>query len=77
MEKAAIKDLVYGGINEMMQNRRYYYRSSVGKNYSHWTDEGKEVLGEFINDITQYIVDAEEASLDQRAKELVMKELKS
>ncbi len=77
MEKQAIKELMYGGINELMQNRRYYYKSSVGKDYSHWTEEGKEALNRFINDMTHYITDAENASLDQRAKDLVMKELKS
>lgn len=77
MEKQAIKDLMYGGVNEMMQNRRYYYRSSVGKDYSHWTDEGKLAMEQFMRDMTQYIVEAEEKALDNRAKELVLKELKS
>ena len=76
MEKSAIKDLVYGGINELMQNRRYYYRSSVGKDYSHWTDEGQKALETFMKEITQYIWDAEEAALDKRAKDMVLAELK-
>lgn len=76
MEKQAIKDLIYGAINEMMQNRRYYYRSSVGKDYSHWTDEGKEAMNSFMKDITQYILDAENADLDRRAKAMVWSELK-
>lgn len=77
MEKQAIKELMYGGVNELMQNRRYYYRSTVGKNYSHWTSEGKTAMYEFMIEITQYIYDAEQQSLDERAKELVLKELKS
>ena len=77
MEKQAIKELLYGGVNELMQNRRYYYRSSVGSNYSHWTDEGRVAMEKFIKDMTQYIYDAEQAALDERARDLVMKELKS
>lgn len=77
MEKQAIKDLMYGGICEMMRNRRYYYQSSVGKAYSNWTEEGKVAMQQFVGDITHYIVDAEEKSLDNRAKEMVLKELKS
>jgi hypothetical protein len=77
MEKQAIKELMYGGVNELMQNRRYFYRSSVGKNYSHWTEEGKVAMDTFMREITQYIYDAEQRSLDQRAKEMVLKELKS
>ena len=77
MEKQAIKELMYGGVNELMQNRRYFYRSSVGKNYSHWTEEGKVAMDTFMREITQYIYDAEQRSLDQRAKEMVLKEFKS
>ena len=77
MEKQAIKELMYGGLNELMQNRRYYYQSTVGKNYNHWTDEGKKAMENFMREMTQYIRDAEEVALDQRAKDLVLKELKS
>jgi hypothetical protein len=77
VEKAAIKEIIYGGVSELMQNRRYYYHSTIGKNYSHWTDEGKLVLDEFMKDMTQYIYDAEQTALDNRAKDIVMKELKS
>lgn len=77
MEKQAIKELMYGGVSELMQNRRYYYHSTIGQNYSHWTDEGKAAMDTFMREMTQYIYDAEQRSLDQRAKELVMKELKS
>ena len=77
MEKQAIKELMYGGVNELMQNRRYFYRSTNGKNYSYWTTEGKTAMDEFLMEITQYIYDAEQKSLDERAKELVLKELKS
>ena len=77
MEKQAIKELMYGGVSELMQNRRYFHRSTVGRNYSHWTEEGKEAMDTFMREITQYIYEAEQRSLDQRAKEMVLKELKS
>lgn len=77
MEKQAIKELMYGGVNELMQNRRYFYRSSVGMNYNHWTTEGKQAMETFMREMTQYIYDAEQRSLDERAKEMVLKELKS
>jgi hypothetical protein len=76
MEKKAIKELMYGGIKELMNDRRYYYNSGIGKNYSHFTDEGKLVLQEFVSDIAVYITEAENAELDQRARDMVLKELK-
>jgi hypothetical protein len=76
MEKSAIKDLIYGGIEEMVQNRRYYYSSSVGRDYSHFTDEGKEALVEFMGLMAYQIRRAEEQDLDARAKQQVLDTLK-
>lgn len=75
MEKAAIKDLIYGGVNELMHNRRYYYRSSI-KGYDHWTDEGKAAMDKFMQEITMHMWDAEDADLDKRAKDIMLAELK-
>lgn len=77
MEKQAIKDLMYGSLNELMQNRRYYYHSRVGSEYCRWTDEGQLVLNQYMAEITKLIYDADQNDLDRRAKELVLKELKS
>ena len=76
MEKQAIKEVMYGGIKELMGSRRYFYKSSVGKEYCHFTEEGKEAVQNFIIDMAIYITNAEEQELDQRAKDMVMKELK-
>jgi hypothetical protein len=76
MEKQAIKELMYGGLKEIMNNNRYYYKSSVGKEYSSFTESGKQVVEEFVMDLAGYITDAENAELDQRAKDMVLKELK-
>jgi hypothetical protein len=77
MEKQAIKELMYGGVKEIMNNNRYYYKSSVGKHYSNFTEPGKIAVQEFVAEIAAYITDAENAELDQRAKDMVLKELKS
>jgi hypothetical protein len=77
MEKQAIKELMYGGLKEIMNNNRYYYKSSVGKEYSNFTETGKAVVQEFVQDLAGYITAAENAELDQRAKDMVMRELKS
>jgi len=76
MDKQAIKELMYGGIKELMNNRHYFYRSSVNKDYSSFTTEGREVVQNFILDMARYIYEAEDRELDRRAKDMVMKELK-
>jgi hypothetical protein len=76
MEKAAIKDITYGGLLELMNNPRYYYNSRVGQDYSHWTDLGKDALVEYMNSVAYKMIQAEEADLDKRAKNMVMGALK-
>lgn len=76
MEKQAIKELMYGGVKELMNNSRYYYRSSTGRQFSSFTENGKMAIQEFVTEIAAYITDAENAELDQRARDMVMKELK-
>lgn len=76
MKKTAIKDLCYGGMLELINNRNYYYHSSVGSAYSHLTEDGKAAVTEFMDMIAWKMKEAEDADLDQRAKEQVLSELK-
>ena len=76
MQKGAIKDLCYGGMEELLNNSRYYYHSSVGAGYSHLTDEGKDAVVEFMNLMAWKIKEAIEDDLDRRAKQQVLDQLK-
>ena len=76
MDKKAVKDLMFGGINELMRNKQYYHHSTVGQAYSYWTDEGKEALVEYMNVMGWKLKEAEEAELVQRSKDMVLKGLK-
>ena len=76
MDKSAVKDLMFGGINELMRNKQYYHHSTVGQDYSYWTDDGKEALQEFMTVMGWKLKQAEEADLKKRAKELTMSALK-
>jgi hypothetical protein len=76
MEKSAIKDLVYGGLEELVNNRRYYYHSSVGGAYSHLTEDGKAAMVEFMDLMAFKIREAEQADLESRAKQQVLDALK-
>ena len=76
MDKDAVKNLVFGGVCELIRDTRYYYYSSVGSSYCHFTDKGEVALKEFISQMATVIRQAEEAELDRRAKEMVIKGLK-
>ena len=75
MNKAALKDLLYGGLTELMNNNEFYYRSSVPQ-YSNWTETGTDVMLAYIISITKQMQIVEEAELNQRAKDIVIKGLK-
>jgi hypothetical protein len=76
MDKQAIKDVMFGGLSELMRNPNYYYFSSVGSAYSYWTEDGKQALCEYMNLMACKFHEAEQESLNKRAKELVIKGLK-
>lgn len=77
MEKSAIKDLMYGGIEEILRNNKYYYHSSVGAQYSHFTKEGEQAVLAYTAMLAWRIRAAEEADLERRAREQTMAALKS
>lgn len=76
MEKGAIKDLIYGGLEEILNNSRYYYHSTVGAGYSHLTEEGKIAVTEYMDLMAWKVKEANEVDLDRRAKKQVIDQLK-
>jgi len=76
MEKTALKDLIYGGISELIRNNKLYRRSPVSDDYSHFTEEGSVAVKKFIQSMAVLIYLAEEKDLDERAKDIVIRGLK-
>jgi len=76
MDREMLKDVIYGGIVELMSNRKYYYSSGVSHTYNHWTEEGKKALHDYVSFMTVQIGQAEEEEMDRRSKEFVLKTLK-
>ena len=76
MDKEAVKDLMFGGISELMKNKHFYYFSIIGPQYCHWTEEGKKALYDYMELMAYKFHEVEQESLNQRAKELVIKGLK-
>lgn len=76
MEKAALKDLLYGGMVELVNNRDYYYHSTISSNYSKLTDAGVLAMTKYISVMAELMIEAENKSLDKRAKDMVIRGLK-
>lgn len=67
---------VYAGLFEIIKDRECYYQSSVGRDYSHLTEQGKEAVVKWLEMTAWEMLKLEEAELDARAKKLVWQELK-
>lgn len=76
LAQAADKDKVYGALKEFTRNSRLWRSSPVGREYSHLTTEGEEVIVGMMQDILRTIDVLERKALDQRAKEITMDILK-
>lgn len=76
MEQQVIKEFIYGGLSSIIANRNYYYKG-IGYDYSHFTEKGEEAVKELMNLMAWKIIQANEADLDKRAKDMVMKGLSS
>jgi hypothetical protein len=76
MDKLAVKELIYGGINELIHNDKYYRHSPVGPEYCRFTDVGKIALEEFMAQMAVNMRKAENEELNRRSKEMVIQGLK-
>jgi len=76
LTKQNLKDILYGSIHELASDRKNYYHSTFGNNYSHFTPEGEKAVLELLQVWVYSMLQTEEKELDRRAKDLVVKELK-
>ena len=76
MDKQALKDMLYGSIAELAKNSKYYNNSPFGGKYCYYTEAGEQAVMEILQVWTLKVLEEQQRSLDQRAKELVLKGLK-
>jgi hypothetical protein len=76
MDNDVLRTVTYAGLRDLLFDRKYFYYSSVGANYSHLTEDGERAVLEYIKTMAPLMREAEEKALDQRAKDLVMQTLK-
>ena len=67
---------IYAGLFEIIKDREYFYQSSVGKEYSHLTEKGKEATVKWLSLMAWEMLELEKQQLDARAKKMMWEELK-
>lgn len=73
--KQAIKDMLYGTINEITSNRTFYYRG-VSDSFNHITEEGQAQLIIALDRIIPLIKQAEDEEVQERARDITFDLLK-
>ena len=72
----ANRSTVYGAMLEITKNPRLWRHSDVGREYCYFTEEGREVIVDLMQDILRTVDVLERKTLDQRAKDIVFDTLK-
>jgi hypothetical protein len=77
MKPEAIKDVLYGGIAELLRNPAFCRRSEVEAKYTAWTAEGQAALHEFVAAMIVEIDRSEKIRLTEEAKKQTLSTLKN
>jgi hypothetical protein len=67
---------IYAGLREILKDPSLYYQSTIDKGYNKFTEKGEQAVLEWIKFVAPKMIELENAELDAKAKELVIKELK-
>ena len=76
LAQEANKDVVYGALLGITKNPKLWRHSPVGREYSHLTVEGKEVIADLMQDLLRTIDILDQKVVEQKAREVVWSELK-
>jgi hypothetical protein len=68
--------MIIGSIKEILRDRQYFYHSTVGPDYCHLTDEGKDAIIDVVNILGARLLKAEAEEDIERSKQLVLDQLK-
>ena len=76
MLRRDVERMIVGSIKEILQDRQYFYYSTVGPDYCHLTEEGKSAIIDLVNILGSRMLVAIEQEDIERSKQLVLGQLK-
>ena len=76
LNETEVMEMISGTLRSIIDNSDYFYRSPVAVQYSKLNPQGEQVLIKTMSVLLPLMAKAQDESLNQRAKELVVKELK-
>lgn len=76
MRSKDVEKMMVGSIKELLQDPKYFYHSTVGTEYCHLTDLGKDAILDVVNILGPRFIKAIAEEDITRSKQLVLDELK-
>lgn len=76
MRTQDVEKMMVGSIKEILKDRNYFYYSTIGPDYCHLTEQGKEAILDIINILGSRLAVAIEKEDIERSKKLMLDELK-
>jgi hypothetical protein len=76
MKSKDVEKMLVGSIKELLQDPTYFYHSTVGPDYCHLTEVGKDAILDVVNVLGSRMLVAIEKEDIERSKQLVLDELK-
>lgn len=76
MHTRDLEKMLVGTIKELLKDRQYFHKSSVGPEYCHLTEEGNRAILTAINLLGPRLMLAMDKEDIERSKQLVLDQLK-
>jgi len=78
MTPDTVKAMLYGGLKELANDKKYFRKSDIGRKheYSSWTESGLTEVQDFVKLVTVQMLIAEDTAIEDKAKDMVMENLK-
>lgn len=70
------KDMLYGALLELSQNKRVWHESSVSVEYSHLTEEGKDAIIHVVEELFRGLQSVHKDEIKEEAKRQTLEALK-
>ena len=77
LKRSMNKDIIYGALLELSQNRQVWHESTVSPEYSHLTEEGKEAIIHVVEDMFRGLQTIHKQEIKEEAKRQTLEALKS
>lgn len=76
MKSKDVEKMMVGSIKELLQDPNYFYHSTVGPDYCHLTEVGKDAILDVVNILGSRMLVSIALEDIERSKQLVLTELK-